>query len=497
MPVTDMLMPKMGESIAEATIITWRKKPGDTVKKDEIILEISTDKVDSEVPAPASGVLKEVLFAPDATVEVGKVIARIDTDGKSGGGNGAAAPAKAEAPVGTRGSVSAEAPKAAAQPSKTERAATEGEAKQTAKEQAAAPARPSNGERPAAHGTTPVPRTDGKHFYSPVVRAMAKEQKISLEEISQLEGSGKDGRISRRDLEAYVQTRGEAKPAAKAEGDDKSAGSGEKPTPQAAPATAAPARDAFGNKRTLEQLGLDPKKIEVHKMTTVRKAIVKAMRNTIDTAAHVSQVHEVDLTEIVKFRESVKKRFLNDYGFNLTYTSFFVWAACRALERFPKVNAMINGDEYIVKKFINFGFAVALDSGDLIVPNIKNCQDLNLVGIARAVDDLGNRAKTGNLTPNDTSGGTFTLTNVGSFGPIMGMPLINQPESGIMGAGKIVKRPVMVKDDLWGFRDMVYLSLSFDHRLVDGALAGRFMMAIEDELQNFDTKSTGLERREK
>jgi 2-oxoglutarate dehydrogenase E2 component (dihydrolipoamide succinyltransferase) len=158
---------------------------------------------------------------------------------------------------------------------------------------------------------------------------------------------------------------------------------------------------------------------------------------------------------------------------------------------------MINGDEYIVKKFVNFGFAVALESGDLIVPNIKNCQDLNLVGIARAVDDLGNRAKTGNLTPNDTSGGTFTLTNVGSFGPIMGMPLINQPESAIMGAGKIVKRPVVVKDDLWGFRDMVYLSLSFDHRLVDGALAGRFMMAIEDELQNFDTKSTGLERREK
>ena len=230
-------------------------------------------------------------------------------------------------------------------------------------------------------------------------------------------------------------------------------------------------------------------------MSTVRKAIVKAMRNTIDTAAHVSQVHEVDLTNIVKFREAIKKRFVADYGFNLTYTSFFIWAACRALEAFPKVNAMVNGDEIIVKKFVNFGFAVALDNGDLIVPNIKNAQDLNLVGIARAVDDLGKRAKDGGLTPNDTSGGTFTLTNVGSFGPIMGMPLINQPESGIMGAGKIVKRPVMVTEDLWGFRDMVYLSLSFDHRIVDGALAGRFMMHVENELQNFDTKSTGLERR--
>lgn len=463
MPLTDMLMPKMGESIAEATIITWRKKPGDAVKKDEIILEISTDKVDSEVPAPASGILKEVLFGPDATVEVGKVIARIDTDGSGGA---ASSPAPKAEPATTTSAPAAKSP---------------GGNGATTPTRAPAPT-------PVAvsvGGSTPVPRTDGKRFYSPVVRAMAKESGVSLEEISGIEGSGKDGRISRRDLESYLQVRGTAPTMAAATGT----------TTPAASASVAPARDAFGAKRTLEQLGLDPKKVEVVKMTTVRKAIVKAMRNTIDTAAHVSQVHEVDLTNIVKFRESVKKRFVNDYGFNLTYTSFFVWAACRALERYPMVNSMINGDEIIVKKFVNFGFAVALDSGDLIVPNIKNCQDLNLVGIARAVDDLGNRAKKGQLTPNDTSGGTFTLTNVGSFGPIMGMPLINQPEVAIMGAGKIVKRPVMVQDDLWGFRDMVYLSLSFDHRIVDGALAGRFMTAIEDELQNFDTKSTGLERR--
>ncbi len=463
MPLTDMLMPKMGESIAEATIITWRKKPGDAVKKDEIILEISTDKVDSEVPAPASGILKDILFGPDATVEVGKVIARIDTDGS--GGAAASSGPKAE-------------PATASSAPATKSAGGNG---------TTAPTRtPTSPVAVSVGGSTPVPRTDGKRFYSPVVRAMAKESGVSLEEISGLEGSGKDGRISRRDLESYLQVRKTAPTAATTT---------TTPTSSAASAQAAPVRDAFGAKRSLEQLGLDPKKVEVVKMTTVRKAIVKAMRNTIDTAAHVSQVHEVDLTNIVKFRESVKKRFVNDYGFNLTYTSFFVWAACRALERYPMVNSMINGDEIIVKKFINFGFAVALDSGDLIVPNIKNCQDLNLVGIARAVDDLGNRAKKGQLTPNDTSGGTFTLTNVGSFGPIMGMPLINQPEVAIMGAGKIVKRPVMVQDDLWGFRDMVYLSLSFDHRIVDGALAGRFMTAIEDELQNFDTKSTGLDRR--
>lgn len=466
MPVVDMLMPKMGESIAEATIVAWRKKPGDAVKKDEIILEISTDKVDSEVPAPTSGVLTELLFDKDATVEVGKVIARIDTDGKAGAGTPPAA-AKASAPQA--------APSAAVTPA--------------AQAPAAAPAKAPLSV--SAGGSTPVPRSDGRHFYSPVVRAMAKAQGISLEEISQLQGSGKDGRISKRDLEAYLQQR-TVQPVARIMEIGKPAAA-----PQAAP-VAAPAsapRDAFGPKRTLEQLGLDPKRVEVVKMGTVRKAIVKAMRNTLDTAAHVSQVHEVDLTNIVKFREAIKKRFVADYGFNLTYTSFFIWAACRALEAYPMVNSMINGDEIIVKKFVNFGFAVALDNGDLIVPNIKNCQDLNLVGIARAVDDLGNRAKKGELTPNDTSGGTFTLTNVGSFGPIMGMPLINQPEVGIMGAGKIVKRPVMVTEDLWGFRDMVYLSLSFDHRIVDGALAGRFMMRVENELQNFDTKSTGLERR--
>ncbi len=463
----EMLMPKMGESIAEATIVRWTKNVGDKVKKDETVLEISTDKVDSEVPAPASGVLTEILYKTDDVVEVGKVIAKISSDAGA-----TAKPAAAPAPVPaaqTAKAAPAPAPVAAASPA----------------------AGGGNGHSPRT-GSTPVPRTDGKRFYSPVVRAMAQEAGVALEEIEHLPGSGKDGRISKRDLEAYLGNRGAA-PA---------------PTPAviaapvaavatAAPASAgaAPARSAFGEKKSLEQLGLAGKNVEVVKMSTVRKAIVKAMRNTIDTAAHVNQVHEVDLSLIVKFRESIKKRFVADYGFNLTYTSFFIWAACRALERYPMVNSMINGDEIIVKKFVNFGFAVALDSGDLIVPNIKNCQNLNLVGIATAVDDLGKRAKAGKLNPDDTSGGTFTLTNVGSFGPIMGMPLINQPESAIMGAGKIVKRPVMITEDSWGFRDMVYLSLAFDHRLVDGALAGRFMMAIEEELQTFDTKSTGLERR--
>lgn len=458
----EMLMPKMGESIAEATIVRWVKNVGDTVKKDETVLEISTDKVDSEVPAPASGTITEILYKTDDVVEVGKVIAKINSDA------GAAVKAAPAAP----------APKTA-EPAPAKASSGNGESGNGASRPAPQPVA-----AVAAHGSTPVPRTDGKRFYSPVVRAMAKETGVSLEEISALPGSGKDGRISKRDLEQYLNNRVSQPPARIMEVG--------KP---AAPVATAPARAALGEKKSLEQLGLAGKNIEVVKMSTVRKAIVKAMRNTIDTAAHVSQVHEVDLSKIVKFRESIKKRFVQEYGFNLTYTSFFIWAACRALERYPMVNSMINGDEIIVKKFVNFGFAVALDSGDLIVPNIKNCQDLNLTGIGRAVDDLGNRAKQGKLTPDDTSGGTFTLTNVGSFGPIMGMPLINQPESAIMGAGKIVKRPVMVTEDSWGFRDMVYLSLSFDHRLVDGALAGRFMMAIEDELQNFDTGSTGLDRR--
>jgi len=466
----DMLMPKMGESIAEATIVKWTKNVGDKVKKDEIVLEISTDKVDSEVPAPASGVLTEILYKPDDVVEVGKVIARIGDSVAAGTSAPAASPAPAANP--TKAAPVAASSAASAAPASASPASHGG-----------------NGHSPARAGNTPVPRSDGKRFYSPVVRAMAKEAGVALEEIEDLPGSGKDGRISRADLEAYLGNRS-SKPVARV----MEVGQPATHTP-ASTGPAPAARSAFGEKKSLEQLGLAGKPVEVVKMSTVRKAIVKAMRNTLDTAAHVNQVHEVDLTKIVKFRESIKNRFKSEYGFNLTYTSFFIWASCRALERFPMVNSMINGDEIIIKKFVNYGFAVALDSGDLIVPNIKNCQNLNLVGIATAVEDLGKRAKSGKLNPDDTSGGTFTLTNVGSFGPIMGMPLINQPESAIMGAGKIVKRPVMVTEDSWGFRDMVYLSLAFDHRLVDGALAGRFMMAIEDELQNFDTASTGLERR--
>lgn len=471
----EMLMPKMGESIAEATIVRWVKEVGDTVKKDETVLEISTDKVDSEVPAPASGTLTEILFQADDVVEVGQVIARINSEA------GTATKAPAEKPGSAKGAKSEREASASAISAGSKGSDGNGESREEeAPQKVAAAAKAQSG---GPRGETPVPRSDGKRFFSPVVRAMASEHGISLEEISGLDGSGKDGRISKRDLEAYLENRTEA-PA------DKPAPAGETPA-----ARAGGASTPQPQKRTLEQLGLAGKPVEVVKMSTVRKAIVKAMRNTIDTAAHVTQVHEVDITPIVKFREGIKKRFKQEYGFNLTYTAFFIWASCRALERYPMVNAMINGDEIIVKKFVNYGFAVALDSGDLIVPNIKNCQDLNLVGIGRAVDDLGNRAKQGKLSPDDTSGGTFTLTNVGSFGPIMGMPLINQPESAIMGAGKVVKRPVMVTEDSWGFRDMVYLSLSFDHRLVDGALAGRFMMAVEEELQNFDTDATGLERR--
>lgn len=462
MAVTDMLMPKMGESIAEATIVRWTKKVGDAVKKDEIVLEISTDKVDSEVPSPVTGVIQELLYGEDDTVEVGTVIAKIAGEGAApgaatGGGESAASapnPAPAPEPVLAAASSGVIDPRA--------RIMTVG-------------------------GTTPVPRSDGKRFYSPVVRAIAKDKGISLEEISGLPGSGKDGRVTRTDLLAYLDTRTSAPSGAPVVS---------APAPAvtvSAPAAKAPA--GFGEKRSLEQLGLDAARVEVVKMNTIRKAIFKGMRNTIDTAAHVQQVHEVDITRIVKFRESIKKRFKAEYGFNLTYTAFMIEAATRALEAFPMVNSQVNGDEIILKKYVNFGVAVVLPNGGLIVPNIKNTQDLNLVGIARAVADLGERARTGKLSPDDTAGGSFTLTNVGSFGPLFGMPLINQPESAIMGAGKIVKRPVMVDEGMWGFRDMIYLSLSFDHRIVDGALAGQFMTAVEKELTGYDVEALGLDRR--
>ena len=443
----DMLMPKMGESIAEATIVKWCKQVGDTIKKDEIVLEISTDKVDSEIPAPASGVLTEILFVADDVVEVGTVIARIGAKGETGGarGDASAGPAKASQP--------AKAPARAAAPAAA--------GAQTAVAVAAAP---------SGHHAGPVPRTDGRRFYSPVVRAIAKEKRIELAEIAAIAGSGKDGRVTKRDLLAWLETRGaEAAPIA--------------------------ARPGLGAAKTLEKLGIDPHRVEVIKMNSMRKAIARGMRHTIETAAHVQQVHEVDLTRIVAFREGVKQRFKDEYGFSLTYTAFLVEAACRGIEQFPMINSVVNGDEIIIKKYINFGIAVALEGGGLIVPNVKEAQDLNLVGIARAIADVGGRAHQGKLTPEDTADGTFTLTNVGSLGPLFGLPLINQPESAIMGAGKIVKRPVMVDSGTWGFRDMIYLSLSFDHRVIDGALAARFMSAVEEQLANYDIEALGLERR--
>lgn len=463
----EMKMPKMGESIAEATIVRWVKNVGDTVKKDETVLEISTDKVDSEVPAPASGTLSEVLFEADDTVEVGEVIARISSDG--------AAPKKDEGGPGGGKEKSASGKK------EDKKEATE--KKEETSTATATADKPKAAQHAGKSGDTPVTRTDGKRFYSPVVRKMAAEHEVSLEEIQDMPGSGKDGRVTKRDFEAYLENRTAAP-----------GGNGEhrpEPKREAAPA---PSR-GLGEAKPLEKLGLDPKRVEVIKMNPVRKAIAKGMRNTIDTAAHVQQVHEADITRIVKFREGIKERFKKEYGFPLTYTAFLIEAATRALEQYPMVNSQVNGDEIIIKKYVNFGMAVAMDDGGLIVPNIKNCQDLNLVGIARAVYDIGTRARTGDLSPDETAGGTFTLTNVGSFGPLFGLPLINQPENAIMGAGKIVKRPVMADEGMWGFRDMVYISLSFDHRIVDGALAGRFMSAIEYELANYDTESLGLERR--
>lgn len=463
---TEMKMPKMGESIAEATIVRWVKNVGDAVKKDETVLEISTDKVDSEVPAPASGTLSEILFEADETVEVGEVIAKISADG--------AAPKK------DSGSDDAEESKPAKSDKKEYKPVQAKEEKSSATATAEKPEK-ARESKPRKSGDTPVPRTDGKRFYSPVVRAMAAEHDVSLEEIEDLDGSGKDGRVTKRDFESYLEDRTSTP-----------GGNGEpREEIQRAPAL----RGGLGEAKPLEKLGLDPNRVEVIKMTPVRKAIAKGMKNTIDTAAHVQQVHEADITKIVKFREGIKERFKQEYGFPLTYTAFMIEAATRALEQFPMVNSQVNGDEIIVKKYVNFGMAVAMDDGGLIVPNIKNCQDLNLVGIARAVYDIGTRARTGDLKPDETAGGTFTLTNVGSFGPLFGLPLINQPENAIMGAGKIVKRPVMMDEGMWGFRDMVYISLSFDHRIVDGALAGRFMSAIEYELANYDTEALGLERR--
>ena len=463
----EVTMPKMGESITEGTIIVWHKDVGDPIDLDETILEIGTDKVDTEVPSPASGVLQEKLVAEGDTVEVGTVIARIGSD------------------VGT-------APSSSPEPSAPDTSAPETSAPDTSDAPALSD---TSGDGAAASDTQPAPSGDGadipRHdddgrFYSPLVRSIAQEEGLSLSELKSIDGSGRDGRITKEDVLNYLETREQ------------------QPEPQAVtaaatapsrPARPAPSRSAGAGYTVEEGPSADElqqrygDRIEVLEMDRMRKITAEHMIRSRATSAHVTSFAEADVTGLVKFRNATKDQFLEREGVKLTFTPFFVQAAVEALREHPVVNGSVEGDKIVVKKDIHIGVAVAIGKKGLLAPVIRNAGDLNVVGLARKTANMAERARNKELQPDELQGGTFTVTNIGSLGSLMGTPIINQPQVGILATGAIKKRPVVIEDpdlgDVITVRHMMYLSFSYDHRIIDGAMGSSFLKRVVDELESF------------
>ncbi|TPE43484.1 dihydrolipoamide acetyltransferase family protein [Pontibacter mangrovi] len=442
MALVEMVMPKMGESIMEGTVLKWLKNVGDTIEQDESVLEVATDKVDTEVPALQGGVLKEILVQEGDVVAVGAPIAIIATDGEDTAAP--AAPAATEAP--------AAAPQAAAS------------------QEAAAPA--------TSAAKLDKPATG--RFYSPLVLNIAREEGISMEELEYVPGTGSEGRVSKKDIMHYLATRGAAAPQAQAQAQaqPQAQAPAQAPAaqPQAAPAQVKPAASYGGN-------------VELIEMDRMRKMIADRMVDSKRISPHVTSFVEADVTNVVNWRNKWKNEYKKREGENLTFTPIFIQAIAKAIQDFPMINVSVDGGTIIRHKDINIGMAVALPSGNLIVPNIKNADQLNLNGLTKKVNDLANRGRNNKLTPDDLAGGTYTISNVGSFGNVMGTPIIMQPQVAIMAVGAIKKKPAVIETpqgDLIGVRHFMYLSHSYDHRVVDGSLGGMFVRRVADYLENFD-----------
>jgi len=432
---TDIIMPQMGESIVEGTITKWLKKPGDKIQRDEPLFEISTDKVDAEIPAPASGVLKEIKVTEGTTVGVNTVVGTIAGDGES-----TAAPSKDAAPAAEKN-----APAAAEKP-----AVVKSEEKKSAPVPAATSA--------------PAQEEEEEARSSPLVRKIAREHGISL---SQLSGSGLGGRITKQDIMSFIESQGSSQPA---------------PATPSAPAQSAAATPAPRPAVPAPYPG------DLVPASNMRKIIAQRMIESRRTSAHVHCMYEVDFTRIVNLRNKHKAGFEARHGARLTFMPFFVRAAVIALQQWPIINATLEGDNIRYHRYINMGIAVALDWG-LIVPVLKNAGDLNFLGLQRGISDLGERARTKKLKPEDVEGSTFTVTNPGQFGAVFGLPIINQPNSAIMGVGGITKQPVVIADkdgtDSIAIRSVVHLTLGYDHRLIDGAVADQFMDLVKKTLQTW------------
>lgn len=441
MAVVDLVMPKLGESIMEATVLKWFKQPGDPVKMDETVLEIATDKVDSEVPSTAEGVIEEILFNVNDVVPIGTTIARIRTS--------------------VAGAV------------------------------ASAPVNPPQQETVSSHieeaVMVDIPKTinykpqttngSSSRFYSPLVLNIAASEGVSMTELETIPGTGNEGRVTKKDILQYVSGR-------KSGGGSRE--SGAKPAEMVIPlAKVQPESQTNSNQQVTTYTG----NVEVIEMDRMRKLIAEHMVRSKHTSPHVTSFTEADVTNLVLWRDKVKKEFEKREGTKITFTPLFIEAIVRCIKKFPLINCSLDGDKIIIKKDINIGMATALPSGNLIVPVIKNADQLNLVGLTKQVSTLADNARNGKLKLDDTQGGTFTLTNVGTFGSLMGTPIINQPQVAILAVGAIKKRPVVIETpagDSIAIRHMMYLSMSYDHRIVDGSLGATFLTAVAKELENFN-----------
>lgn len=450
MAIVDLIMPKLGESIMEATILKWHKKPGDAVKQDETVLEIATDKVDSEVPSTAAGTITELLFNVNDVVPVGVAIARIETS--------------VGEPVTT-----------APQPAPVEVAPA-----------AVAIAEPEVPYMPA-HNASANGNGSANRFYSPLVLNIASSEGIGLGELEHIAGTGNEGRVTKKDILQYVE--------------DRKAGV---ITAQPKVTAPAPAPQVTYERKETPKVEVPVVKetvvtdysganVEIIEMDRMRKLIAKHMVDSKHTSPHVTSFAEADVTNMVMWRERAKKNFEQQENTRLTFTPMFIDCIVRVMKKYPVINSSIDGDRIIIKKDFNIGMATALPNGNLIVPVIRNADYLNLVGLSKQVNNLAESARNNKLRPDDTQGGTFTLTNVGTFGSLMGTPIINQPQVAIMAVGAIKKRPVVIETeqgDTIGIRHMMYLSMSYDHRIVDGSIGASFLTAVAKEFEAWDMERT-------
>ena len=440
MSIVNIQLPKMGESIMEATVLKWHKKVGDMVRTDDTLLDIATDKVDSEVTSTADGVLEEILFKENDVVSIGSVIARIRTSEEQ---KTYTPPPSAPPiiPTSIKEDILIESNNGT---------------------DISVPFLPSD--------STPKIKNDGVKFYSPLVMNIASREGIGMEELASIPGTGSDGRVSKKDILNYISERNNHK--------------SENSIPYPKPIS----NNGYSNNTFTSQQNY-PNNVEVVEMDRMRKLIASHMRNSLDTSAHVTSFAEADVTNLVAWRDKIKKDFEKREGEKFTITPIFIEAIARCIRKYPMLNASVEGDRILIKKDVNIGMATALPNGNLIVPVIKNADQLSMIGIAKHVNRLANQARNSQLQPSDILDGTFTFTNVGTFGSLMGTPIINQPQVAILATGAIKKKPVVMeseKGDSIAIRQMMFVSLSYDHRIIDGGLGSLFLSAFVSELESFD-----------